>query len=152
LTEDTNEGAWSLEDRDRQLLGDLRDSIRKLASLTRSGLDLVALGEAWDAVERILEGESVNVNVRISVGFRRGDTDFKEGLIAGVRINWDEIVFDELTTTYSSDVGSDHSTRTHAVFLPSGRFDRVGFRQWVDLLDEVRRADDARISTERDHI
>lgn len=143
---------WTLKDKDRRILGALSEAIRSLVRLARGGSTLIALGEAWDGIERILEGEPIDVNVGISVGFRRGDNDFQEGYFVCLRINDEGIVLDQQNTSYSSDDGSDHFTVEHAVLGPDGRFDQISVGRWIDLLDEVRAADDAKLTTQRDHV
>lgn len=149
---DEGEHGWSLDENDHALLRRLAKSLRRIAPLAQRGNDLIALGEAWGAIEQLLEGQTVDVNVGLSVGFRRGDQNFEEGLFICFRINNEEIVLDELNTTYSSDVGSDHFTRDIAALRPDSGFDDVGVEEWLSKLDEVLKFDDAELSTERDHV
>jgi hypothetical protein len=100
--------------------------LKSFAPLAQHGTDLIALGEALNAVEDILGGRSVDVNVGLEVGFRRGDSELKEGLFLGFRINDEGIILDELNTTCSSDVGSDHYTTIYAFFERGGKLDEVG--------------------------
>jgi hypothetical protein len=152
VTEDdeVREG-WLLRREDYALLTRLAVALGRLSPLARRGNDLMALGEAWDAVEQIIDGQTIDVNVGLSVGFRRGDREFNEGLFMCFRINDEEIILDELNTTYSIDVGSDHCTRGYATLGPSGGFDEVGVEEWLAKLEEVQRFDDAQLSTARDH-
>jgi hypothetical protein len=112
---------WSLRDEDHGHLSSLTKALRDLAPVARCSNDLIALGEAWGAIEQILDGRTIDVNVGLSIGFQRGDCDFAEGLFMCMRINDEEIILDELNTTYSSDVGSDHFTRVYASFGPAAR-------------------------------
>jgi hypothetical protein len=130
----------------------LRSCCGSLIHLAKTGDDLIALGEALDAIERVLQEEAIEVNVGLSVGFRRGDEDLEEGLFVCFRINWEEIILGELNTTYSRAVGSDRYSRAYAELRPGERFDEVGFEDWLTLLEEVLTDDDARLQTERDHI
>jgi hypothetical protein len=143
---------WSLGDERRGYLIRLGQALRSLASKARRGHDLIALGEAWEAVEQILNGQAVEVDVGLSVGFRRGNRDFEEGLFMCCRINDDEIVLDELNTSYSSGVGSDHHTNGYARFQSDGSFDTAGVNDWLDKLEEVQRFDDAELDSERNHV
>src|SRR5687767_5934838 len=93
-----DEVGWSLTDDDRHVLDRIGSELRMAASLAQRGHDLIGLGEAWDAIERILEGQSVEVMVSVSVGIRRGDREFREGKFACLQINEEEIVLDELNT------------------------------------------------------
>jgi hypothetical protein len=153
-----DEERWLLRDADEGHLARLTKALRDLAPLARCGNDLIALGEAWGAIEQILEGRSVDVNVGLSVGFRREERDLEdglfteEGLFMCFRINDVEIILDELNTTYSSDVGSDHFTRVYASLGPAGGFDDVGVEEWLAKLLEVQQSDDAQLDTERDHV
>jgi hypothetical protein len=81
LTDDgeVREG-WSLRDEDHGLLDRIAQALRCLAPLAQHGNDLIALGESWNAIEQIIDGRTVDVNVGLSIGFRRGDRDFEEGL------------------------------------------------------------------------
>ena len=54
------------------------------------------------------------------------------------RINEVEIILDELNTTFSSEVGSDHFTRVYAPLGPAGGFDDVGVEEWLAKLKEVQ--------------
>lgn len=144
--------AWNLSDDKRALLNDLARAIRNVAPLARSGSDLIALGEAWDAIEVILEGETVEVNVGLTVGFRRGDQNFEEGLFACFRINDEEIVLEELNTRYEPGIGSDHSTTKYAILNPEGRFDADGACRWLKQLNEIRNIAEAQLTTTRDHV
>jgi hypothetical protein len=147
-------GDWHLRESDHEILGLLEDSVRELARLAQSGEALIGVGEVWDALETIDAGDGayVEINVELSVGFRRGDRDFEEGVFAGIRVNSEEIVLDELNTTYSSDVGSDHTTRQHAVLGMDGSFPKSKVQGWLALLAEIRRSGPAELSVSRDHI
>lgn len=72
----------------------LRHQIKSAAPLAQCGNDLIAVGEACGAIEKILENQIIDVDVDLTVGFRNGDSDFREGLFAGIRINANEIVLD----------------------------------------------------------
>jgi hypothetical protein len=171
VSDDEEDGAgWSLRNEDRGLLNRVAQALPGLAPLAQCGNDLIALGEAWDAIEQIIESRTIEVDVELSVGFRRcdervrsrGSADqtcasldkirLEEGLFMGLRVNNEEIILDELNTTYSSDVGSDHFTRVYASLGPSGGFDSVGVEEWLVKLEEVQSFDDAELSTERDHV
>jgi hypothetical protein len=142
---------WLIRDKDQGHLTRLTKALRDLAPLARCGNDLIALGEALEAIEQILDGRSVEVNVGLSVGFRRNDRDFEEGLFMCLRINDDEVILDELNTTYSA-FGSDHFTRLYASLGPAGGLDDVGVEEWLAKLEEVQRFDDAQLQVERDHV
>jgi hypothetical protein len=149
--EELEEG-WSVRNEDRGLLSQVAQALRALAPLAQSGNDLIALAEAWDAIEQIIDSRTIEVNVGLSVDFRRGDENYEEGLFMGLRVNNEEITLDELNTTYSSDVGSDHFTTVYASLGPSGGFNSVGIEEWLAKLEEVRTFDDAQLDTERDHV
>jgi hypothetical protein len=152
IEDDEVREGWLLRDGDQGHLTHLTKALRDLAPLARCANDLIALGEAWGAIEQILDGRVVDVNVGLSVGFRRGDHDSEEGLFICFRINEAEIILDELNTTFSSEVGSDHFTRVYASLGPAGGFDDVGVEEWLAKLEEVQRSDDAQLDTERDHL
>ena len=143
---------WSLRNEDRGLLNRVAQALLGLAPLAQCGNDLIVLGEAWDAIEQIVESRTIEVDVGLLVGFRRGDEDVEEGLFMGLRVNDEEIILDELNTTYSSDIGSDHFTRLYASLRPGGGFESVDIEEWLAKLEEVRSFDDAELSTERDHV
>jgi hypothetical protein len=130
----------------------ITEVLKSFAPLAQHGADPIALGEAWSAVEDILEGRSVDVNVGLEVGIRRGDSEFKEGLFLGFRINDEAIILDELNTTYSSDVSSDHYTYVYASRERSGGLDGIRVETWIAKLEEVKRFDDVQLSTHRDHL
>jgi hypothetical protein len=153
MSDETNgaEG-WMLGDQAQGDLVRLGQAMRRLSSKAESSTNLIALGEAWQAIDQIIEGQSVDVDVGLSVGFRRGNDKFEEGLLMCCRVNNEELLFDELKTTWSSDVGSDHSSHTYAHLTRDGRWDSSGFNEWLDRLNEVISLDDARLETERDHL
>ena len=72
----------------------LTKALRDLAPRARCGDDLIALGEAWSAIQQILDGCAIDVNVGLSVS-----RDFEEGLFMCFRINDEVIILDELNTT-----------------------------------------------------
>jgi hypothetical protein len=96
----------------------LTKALRDLAPRARCGDDLIALGEAWSAIQQILDGCAIDVNVGLSVGFRRGSRDFEEGLFMCFRINDEVIILDELNTTGGV-------LRTLAVLCTQQRWSRV---------------------------
>jgi hypothetical protein len=71
---------------------------------------------------------------------------------ARLRLNDDEIVLDELNTTYSADVGSDYFTREYDRLLPGGSLDAGEVEQWLAQLAVVQKFDDAQLETEPDHL
>lgn len=77
-----------------RIVKSLRHQIKSAAPLAQCGNDLIAVGEACGAIEKILENQIIDVDVDLTVGFRNGDSDFREGLFAGIRINANEIVLD----------------------------------------------------------
>jgi hypothetical protein len=117
---------------------------------THKANDLIAVGEACDAIEKVLESEAVDVKVSLTFGIRRGDPDFEEGHSVSIRIDADEIILYETNTTYSSDSGSDHNTIFCASLEPGGGFDESGIGDWISKVESLR-TDHAKLSVERDH-
>jgi hypothetical protein len=150
MTTDTT--GWRLTDEDRGVLEDLRQAVQSLLPLARTGQDAIAVGEAIDAIESILSGTDIEVNVGLDTGFRRGEDGFEEGLFVCLRINDEEIVLDELHTSYSKEIGSDHFTVGHATLRPKGHFDEGGIAEWIAQLREVSAWDDATLTVSRDHV
>jgi hypothetical protein len=148
----TETTGWRLTDEDRGVLENLRQAVHPLLRLARTGQDVIGVGETIDAIENILSSSDIEVNVGLETGFRRGNDDFEEGLFVCLRINDEEIVLDELHTTYSKDVGGDHFTITHATLTPEGCFNDVGVWTWIDQLREVCSFDDATMEVSRDHV
>ena len=143
---------WKIDDDDLGVLMRLAQKLRALSPLTQSGTDLIGLGEALNAIEQIIEGTPVDVNVYISLGFERGDNKFAEGLFLGFRVNEEEIVLDELRTRYEAPIGGEHLTNVYAVRGPHNRFDSCAVEEWIIQLEEVQASDDAQLEVERDHI
>lgn len=154
MTDDEVREGWNVSPEDLGLLIRLSRALRNLAPLAQRGSDLIALGEAWAAIEQIIDGGTVDVNVGVTVGFRRGDREFSEGLFMGLRINEYEIVLDQLNTSYSSGIGggSDHYTEKYTELSPGGSFDAWEVERWLEKLAEVQRFDDVKLGTERDHV
>ena len=140
---------WPIRVEDVATLELLLEAIRSLSPLARRGNDLIALGEVCGAIENILESKIVDVNVGLTVGFRHGDTEFMEGIFTCIRVNANEIVLDELHTTYSSDVGSDQFTRFYTSLEPGGGFDEAEIGDWISKLEELCAWEEAGLSVER---
>lgn len=149
--DDTNSTPWSFSEEDHGLLELITKVLWQLRWLARRGHDLIAIGEALQAIECLREGEEVGVNVGLDVGYRRGDRSFEEGLFVCFRINSEEIILDELHSSYSSDVGSDHFTETYATLSPCGGFDNVGVDRWLAAFRSMIAEADAALETSRDH-
>jgi hypothetical protein len=145
----SEEGPWPIQVEDVAPLERLVEAVRSLSPLAQRGNDLIGLGEACDAIERILASEIVEVNVGLTVGVRRGDSGFEEGYSASIRINANEIILDETNTT-NSGFGSDHFTTVCASLEPGGGFDESGISDWISKIESLLR-DDAKLSVERDH-
>ena len=128
---------WSLTEDDRDLLHSLAYALRRLTDLAVTGADLIAIGEALQAVEILLEGGRPEVDVGLDIGYRAGDAGFSEGVFAGFRINARVVVLDVTRTTGASDIGSDSSTTRYAVLRPRGRFDEEGVQRWSNELDAI---------------
>lgn len=146
---------WDLNNRDKAMVGDLITAVRKLVPLAHSGNDLAAIGEAWDSLEMVLEDPEYEFAyiLNISVGFRRGDRDFSEGLFLNLRINDDgKIILDELNTSYSSDIGSNHFIVEHTFMDQTTGFDSFEFGRWLEMFEDILGEDDVRLSTSRDHL
>lgn len=144
-----------LTEEDRDCLNGLSNTLRMLGHRATSGNDLAGIGEAWYEVDQILDDESheIGVNLSITIGYRRGTTDFAEGRYACLTMNWEDgIVLDELVTSYSSDIGSDHSTTAYAHLTGDGGYDAEAVRAWIGLLSDLCAEDDVQIFVNRDHL
>jgi len=149
---ESDKGPWPIRVEDLAPLECLLGAVRSMASLARCGDDFVALGEACLAIESILASERFDVNVGLTVGFRRGESDFEEGLMAVLKISPDQIVLDELNTTYTSERGSDHFTRIYATLERGGGFDCSGITDWISRIEELQGFDDVKLGTMRGHV
>lgn len=141
---------FNLGSGDLAVIESLKELIRtRLTRMVQSGEDLIGLGEAWVALQDI--GLSLpNVNVEVSVGFRAGSDHFEEGVFCVLRVSDEEVRLDMLRTTYSSDVGSDHSSRVVALCSPTGGFSGNP-DLWLDELASVLNQSGAELSVSRDH-
>ena len=144
--------SWKITNQDYALLGDLLDSIYSLTSLAKSGAHLIAIGEVIDAIESVLNEQAIDINVGLDIGFKRGDRDFEEGLFVCLRINSEEMILNELNTTYSSDVGSDSFIVDYVHLLPGSHLNDIDLTRWLDRLTEIKSFDDAKLTVSRDHI
>jgi len=144
--------SWKINDEDCDLLEDLLDSIYSLTSLAKSGAHLIAIGEVIDAIESVLNGHEIDINVSLDIGFKRGDRDFEEGLFVCLRINSEEIILNELNTTYSSDVGSDSFIVDYVHLVPGSHLNDIDLTRWLERLSEIKSFDDAKLTVSRDHI
>ena len=143
---------WELNNDDWDLLRNLQDSIYSLTSLAKSGAHLIAIGEVIEAIESLLNEDQIDINVGLDIGFRRGDRDFEEGLFVCLRINSEEIILNELNTTYSSDIGSDSYTVDYVHLVPGSHLNHIDLTRWLEKLSEIQSFDDAKLTVSRDHI
>jgi len=148
----SDDGPWPIRVEDVEPLKRLLGAVRSRAPLAKCGDDFVALGEACLAIESILASESFDVRVGLTIGFRRGDSEFEEGHMAFLRINSNEIVLDELNTTYSAESGSDHFTRIYASLERGGGFDESGTADWISRVEELQGYDDTKLGTMRGNV
>jgi hypothetical protein len=144
--------SWKINEDDVEMLRLLSGSVYRLTSIAQSGKHLIALGEVIEAIESLLESEEIDINVGLNIGFRRGDIDFKEGLYICLRINSYEIILDELHTSYSSDVGSDHFTISYVNFTPRSNLNHLKLTEWIEMLSEISSIDETKLTVSRDHI
>lgn len=143
---------WSPSDDDRHLLAGLIDAARAMSTKAVRGQGLIAAGEVWDALERIRDGEPIEVDTELTVGVRRGDRDAEEGIFVSIRVNADEIVLDRMTTSYSRAVGSDRETETIARLSPDEPFDDVAVEDWFEMLRALLSEPDSTLTASRDHL
>ena len=134
------------------MLGCLAAAIHSLKSLAITGNDLIGLGEVIAAIESLLNEDKIDINVSLDIGFRRGDRDFEEGLFVCLRINSEEIILNELNTTYSSDIGSDSYTVDYVHLVPGSHLNHIDLTRWLEKLSEIQSFDDAKLTVSRDHI
>lgn len=127
-------------------------AVRAMASHANMGQTLIAVGEVWDALESIQEGEFVEINTELTLGMRRGDREFEEGLFLSIRVNEEEIVLDRMVTTYSREVGSDHETEVIARLIRGESFDNEATEDWLEMLENLLVDPEAVLSASRDHI
>jgi hypothetical protein len=149
MTDDQH--GWSLQEEDRWVLERLCAAVRGLVPMARTGQDLIAIGEVVHAMECLLAGGNIDVSVGLDVGFRRGNESFEEGLFICFHISEVEITLSELRTTYSTNIGSDHSSTGCAALYPNGHFNAYDVGQWLEQLEEVKSYGDAKLDVSRDH-
>lgn len=155
MTESGGEG-WFVTDDSRQLLLRIRGMIGELAPLAETGDAMIALGEVWNAIDAILDDQSIEASVLLTVGFRRSDPDNQEGLEEGlfmcVRVDGGGLTLEELNTTYSKDVGSDRFTVNYGSQSAASSLDLIDVQNWISKLKSVKGWDDARLAAYRDHV
>ena len=115
------------------------------------GEDLIGAGEALDALERIGQGEEIEVNVEVTVGFG-ADENFSEGVYLSLHVCEDYISLDRTQTTYSADVGGDHHSERVACLYPEGQFSESGVEEWLGAVGAVLREERARLTVSRHHV
>lgn len=84
----------ALSEADRSKVSDICVAVRAMSSFATEPVDLIAVGEAWGALQAIVAGEDVEVNVELTLGFRSGGDDVREGVFLSVRVNDEAIVLD----------------------------------------------------------
>jgi hypothetical protein len=143
---------WTLTENDQDLLHHLAYALRRFTAFAEAGQDLIAIGEAIQAVELLLEGQLPEVIIGLDIGYRAGDAETAEGFFTGFRIDQHEIVLDVTRTTYSSDTGSDWGTERYAVLRPRGGFPEDGVQRWTDALGAVLASGTPKLQVSRDHV
>ena len=144
------EDSWELNEADFNLLAGLSDSLMGLAGLAEDGLALIALGEAVKAIDDIKEGIPVDINVSLAVGRRKEGEQRPERQVVGLRVNAEEIVLDEESTTHSSDGSTHRLSRVYEILGPEGDFSKGAVRRWLDLLAQAKSRDGAQLTFTRD--
>jgi hypothetical protein len=142
---------WRLTEDDRELVDRLRAAVRSLAVVANSGCDLIAVGEAWQALDAILDAKTVEVNVELTLSFEDGDEASKDGVLFSLRVNEEEVRLDRTDTTWTKEVGSDHSGRVYAVLGREGCFASCEVEEWLEEFAAIKARDDVELSTSRDH-
>lgn len=150
MNEDEFEDGWPLAEQDILIIADLRSYLRRLVRKADHGDAVVGLGEAWAALDLIREQEP-DINVGVSVSFRRGEYDYKEGLDYELRVCASGIELRLLQTSYSREVGSDHDCRILAYCDPQGGF-AGDVAAWLSGAESILAEDDAQVSSSRDHL
>ena len=143
---------WTLTENDQDLLHHLAYALRRFTAFAEAGQDLIAIGEAIQAVELLLEGQLPEVIIGLDIGYRAGDAETAEGFFTGFRIDQHEIVLDVTRTTYSGDIGSDWGTERYAVLRPRGGFPEDGVQRWTDALEAVLASGEPKLQASRDHV
>ena len=139
---------WSLDDNDRALLRRLVTDLRRLLSLAKANKEIMAVGEAVDAVEKVRDGEGFEAGLTLSVRVQDGNETFNEARFLRLGLRPEAIVLDKLNTTYMVETGHDRHTTSFAVLKPSGGFDEAGITAWLAELNELRRWSTAEIHSE----
>ena len=143
---------WTLTENDQGLLYHLAYALRRFTAFAEAGQDLIAIGEAIQAIELLLEGQLPEVIIRLDIGYRAGDADAAEGFFTGFRVDKHEIILDVTRTTYSSGIGSDWGTERCAVLRPRGGFPEEGVHRWTDALEAVLASGNPKLQASRDHV
>jgi hypothetical protein len=144
---------WFLAADSRDLLRRIQGILGELGSLAERGSALIALGEVWEAIDSIISDSSIEVSVELTIGFRQADDDgFEEGLFMGLRIDSDGLTLDELNTTYSPEVGSDHYTVSHGEQSLDRTLDLIDVNNWIAKLRLVKNQDNAKLEAYRNHL
>ena len=147
--EGSAEGNRRLSDTKRDLLDAIARGLWELPRLARSGGNLIAIGEALEALEALGEGGEIEVAIDLDVGFRRGDRTFQEGQFICFQITEDEIVLNELHTSYTTETGSDWFTETYATLLTHRYFDDEAIHRRLEALDHTLAEGDATLRATR---
>jgi hypothetical protein len=98
----------------------------------------------------IKEGIPVDINVSLAVGRRKEGEQRPERQVVGFRVNAEEVVLDEESTTHSSDGTAHRLSRVYEILGPGGDFSKGAVRRWLDLLAQAKSRDGARLTFARD--
>ncbi len=138
---------------DSEALWALINAIQPLNRLAKSDNDLQGLREVNAALRSIaIADEVIDVNVALSVGFRSRDQDTEEGNYMSLRLNDAELTLDELSTTYSKKIGSDHETIVYIAASPHSELDFSDVQNWIEKLEMIAEFPESILAVSRDHI
>jgi hypothetical protein len=115
-----------------KVIDDLISYLRELVHLAKDGSAVMGLDKAVDILEKIRDFEPRDALIEMSCGYREGDKEFEEGEIVGLAMSDEGVELSYTQTTYSREVGSDHSSEHFD-------FDCSGLEQWHEKLTEVLR-------------
>lgn len=147
---DEDSSEWKLSSEGTEEIRKLIKLIKNLIPYAKSSYALIGLGEAWEALEMLPE-HTPKVIVSIGIGFQEGDKEFFEKVYKYMDISDSEIRLHEISTSYSSDVGSNHIGKIFAIYKGEDSFSN-DFSQWLYETTNLIEVEEAVLHVSRDHV
>jgi hypothetical protein len=141
-----NSTFWQLRRNDRKDINAIAADIIRLAKMAERGEQLIAIGEAWKAIENILDGEPIEVDLQIHLEAERTGDDGDFQYIVGISMQSDSIRL--FARSIPSDGSMNVKATDFAKFTPDGNFDmKDGLYHWSVEMNDICNENETKLTT-----